>query len=110
MPLVQPPVPAHGQIAPSHLVESKVGRADRSDEHRGVNDVDLNPRLGPKQPAGLPSLGFAALAQVHVLPAGEPVLGIPRALAVAEDHKLRHTCPTLAKAGYRPVSPWSEEF
>jgi hypothetical protein len=40
--------------------------------------------LGPHLPAGLARLGTALLGDVHVHPAGEAVVEVPLALAVAQ--------------------------
>jgi len=88
--LVQSPRPLYREVAALHLVEREVRRPDRPPQHRRMDSVDLEIGLGRQQPTCFACLGLAALTEVDVRPAGEAVLGIPGALAMAEDDEGRH--------------------
>ena len=81
--LVEPPRPAHRDPVPVGRVEGEVRGVDRAPLHGGVHDVGEQPGLTHQLAAAL-GLGAALLGQVDVDPAGEEVLGVPVALAVAE--------------------------
>jgi hypothetical protein len=54
-----------------------------------VDDLDLDAGFG-QQPAALPGLLLTEVGQVDVLPPGEEVLGVPGALAVAQEDEGGH--------------------
>ncbi len=65
--------------------------AHRAGQHRGEGAVDLHPGLGDELAAAA-GLGLSGWGKIHVHPAGEAVLEIPLALAVAEQDERRHGC------------------
>ena len=65
------------------LVENDPERADSSSQHRGERNVEQEPLLG-EQSTGTPGLLDTSIGEIHVLPAGETILPIPRALTVAQ--------------------------
>ena len=83
VPLVEPPRAPHRDPVPVARVEGEVRRGDRATEHGGVQHVGQHAGLGHQRAAAL-RLGPALVAQRDVDPAGEEVLGVPLALAVAE--------------------------
>jgi hypothetical protein len=84
MALVQAPRAVHGQPHLAHAVQGQMAGHDRAGEKRGVSHVEIQPGFGHGD-AGLGGFGQALVGQGHIVPAGEEVLLIPRALAVAED-------------------------
>ena len=70
------------------------------DQHRGVEDVGQEARRC-EQLAGALGLGDALLAEAHVDPAGEQVLLVPVAVAVAQEDQgvRRRHAPSLGAAG-----------
>ena len=82
-------MPADREPLRAHLGEGQLGGADRPPLERGVHDVEADP-LGREQPPALLRLGHAPLAQVDVVPSGEQVLPVPRALAVADQDEGAH--------------------
>src|SRR5580704_18042911 len=80
--LVEPPGALHRNPHAVHLVEHDPQRADSALQNRGEGEVDRE--LLPQQLArGLHSFAAAAGLQVDVGPAGEQVVDVPGALAVA---------------------------
>ena len=96
--LVEAPGAAHRDPVPVGGVEGQRGRGDRSPLQRGVHDVGQQAGLD-EQLAAADRLGAALVGQVDVDPAGEEVLGVPLALAVAEqDQGVGHsTAPAVAQ-------------
>src|SRR5690606_13368647 len=78
------------------------GGADRAAQHRGVHDVGEQPLLA-HQLAAADGLLAALLGQGHVHPAGEEVLGVPVALAVAQQDQGRHGRPFSSVGGSGPL-------
>ena len=71
-------------------VEGDRRGGDRPAQQRGVHDVGSQAGVLQLLPAAL-GLGPALVAQGYVDPAGEEVLGVPDALAVAQqDEGVRH--------------------
>src|SRR4029077_9886036 len=70
----------------AELVEHNVEGTLRADQHRGERDVEPQP-LCLELAAGGARFGDALLAQIDVAPAGEQVLEIPFALAMAHQHE-----------------------
>src|SRR5690606_756205 len=81
--LVEAPRPLHGDPVAVRRVEREVRRRDGAAQERGVHDVGRDAGLGEELTAALRLLG-PLLRQGDVHPAGEQVLGVPFALAVAE--------------------------
>ena len=88
--LVQPPVAADRQPAPPGLAEGQLGGGDGPDQHRGVQDPQVEVVLGGHQRPGRPGLGLAVGAQLDVDPPGEQVLGVPDRLPVPEQDQVGH--------------------
>src|SRR5690606_34637751 len=84
--LVEAPRPLHGDPVAVRRVEREVRRRDGAAQERGVHDVGRDAGLGEELTAALRLLG-PLLRQGDVHPAGEQVLGVPFALAVAEQHE-----------------------
>src|SRR5690606_23621793 len=84
--LVQAPAAPHRDPRPPHLPQGELGGADGPHQHGRVDDVGQDAPLG-HQPAGGDRLGLTGGRQVAVVPAGEQVLQVPLALAVAEQHQ-----------------------
>ena len=84
--LVQPPRPAHRDPQPVGRLQRQLGRADGPLLQRRVHDVGQQVVLD-EQRAAAHGLGHALLGEVDVDPAGEQVLLVPVALAVAEQHE-----------------------
>ncbi len=89
MALVQPPILLDRNPDLAAALQGQPQGADRAGEDRGEGLVELELRRA-QQLAGAPGLPFALGRQVHVHPAGEAVLEVPLALAVAEQDKVRH--------------------
>jgi hypothetical protein len=85
--LVQPPGALHRYPHALHLIEHDPERADRALEHRSEGDVDRQ-MLAHQLAAGLGCLAAAELGQLDVGPAGEQVLHVPQALAMAHQNEL----------------------
>lgn len=67
----------------THLLAERVVGLDGPRQHRSVGHVELEAAL-LQQLAGLLGLFFALGGQVDIVPASEPVLEVPRGLAVAD--------------------------
>ena len=105
MALVEPPVPAHGHPEPAHLLQRQVQGPDGSGQHGGVGHVHGEACLG-EEGAGRAGLLFPLSGQVDVPPAGEAVLQIPLALAVAEQDERPHGGGAyLARCDWTPAPP-----
>ena len=89
MALVEPPVPVHRDPQPAHLLQRQVQGPDGPGQHGGVGHVHAEARLGEER-SGRAGLLFPLSGQIHVPPAGEAVLEVPLALAVAEQHERPH--------------------
>src|SRR5450830_120338 len=87
VPLVQAPRALDGQPELVELLEEDLGREDRPRQERREHAVETE-ALRLQQPPG--GLGFldALRGEPHVHPAGETVLEVPRALAVADEDEL----------------------
>jgi hypothetical protein len=72
-----------------HLVERNPHRTDRSFEDGRVSDVEFEFH-GKHQTAGFFRFGTTPVDEIDVRPAGESVLLIPDAFAVAEQNKSVH--------------------
>ena len=89
--LVEAPGALDGDPVPVGRVERQARGGDGASLQRGVHDVRAAGRPHRMQLAAAHRLGPALLGQVDVDPAGEEVLGVPVALAVAEqDQGVRH--------------------
>jgi hypothetical protein len=86
VPLVEPPAAPHRDPQPVGGAERQLGGADRAPQHRRVYHVRQQV-LVAQQLAAPAGLVLAPRRQVHVDPAGEQVLRVPLALAVAEQHE-----------------------
>ena len=87
--LVEPPGAAHRDPVEVHLVQRELQRRDRAAQKRGEGLVEAEPRL-PEQLAGVVGFLHALLAEGDVHPAGEAVLLVPVAFAVAHEDELFH--------------------
>ena len=86
MPLVQAPRSAHGNPRSAAFVQRELGGVNRAHLERGVHDVGRDG--GAREVAtGAPSLVGTLLGQGDIDPAGELVLEVPSALAVAQQHE-----------------------
>ena len=65
-----------------HFVEHGPERTDGSPQHRGKGDIEIK-AFFEQQLAGRMGLGTAFFGEVNIGPAGEPILEIPLAFAVA---------------------------
>ena len=83
MPLIEAPVLCLGDPQPIAFPQREVQRADRAGLDRGKGDRREHVLLG-EQHAGLARFGLALFGEVDVPPAGETVLQVPLALAVAD--------------------------
>ena len=88
--LVEPPVAPDRQPEAVHLLQGQVGRPDRPGLDRCVENVHVQSGLGGHEATGRPGLVLAPPGEVHVDPAGEQVLLVPGALAVAEQDQGAH--------------------
>ena len=84
--LVERLVLEHRQFALAQLGQHQIERALRALERRGEGDVEGEP-LRLELAAGLARFLDALLGQADVAPAGEQVLQVPVALAVAHEHE-----------------------
>ena len=82
--LVEAPRALDGDPRAIGGVEGDVGGLDGAGEHRGVQDVGQQARLGEQLAAAL-GFGLALLGEPDVDPSGEEVELVPFALAVAEE-------------------------
>src|SRR5262249_51483739 len=89
--LVEPPVLAVGQPGAVEVLEHDGQGADGPLEQRGEAQVEVVSALA-QQARRLVRFLHALRAQVHVRPSREPVLQVPRALAVPEQHQRLHEC------------------
>jgi hypothetical protein len=87
--LVEPPALVHGQPEQVHALERDGERADRALQERGVGHVE-GVALGAEEPRRLLRFPDALRREVDVRPAREPVLEVPRALAVPQQDQLDH--------------------
>ena len=79
-------MPLHADPRPVGGVQGQFRGTDRAPLDAGVYDVGEQPVFA-QHLAAAPRLGFALGGEVHVDPPGEQVLGVPLALAVAEQHQ-----------------------
>ncbi len=86
--LVEPPVAADRNPVPVRDVEGDVRRGDGSPQQRGVQHIRQHLVLAQQFAAAL-GLGLTFLRQRYVHPAGEQVLGVPRALTMPQQHQGR---------------------
>src|SRR5690606_4908557 len=86
MALAQAPMALDGDPHQLHLVEDQPQRADRADEHGRQRDVEREARLAQRA-ARVAGFALALLREVDVRPAGEKILEVPVALAVAHQHQ-----------------------
>ena len=103
MALVEPPGAAYGDPVAVGGVEREVGGGDRAAQQRGVEHVGEQVVFDEQLAAG-DGLGAALVGQGDVDPAGEEVLGVPVALAVAEQdqgaaHDGASVSPAVASSG-----------
>src|SRR5262249_28580744 len=87
--LVEAPVLLDGKPQPVHLLEREIERADGALEERGEREVEVVAFRG-EHAAGRARFLDAALREIDVLPAGEAVLAVPVAFAMAEQNELLH--------------------
>jgi hypothetical protein len=90
--LVEPPAPVDRDPHQVHVLEHDPQRLDRAPEDRGVRDVEDVAALVERLRR---LVGFlnALLREPDVGPPREPVLLVPDALAVTEQHQLLHRAP-----------------
>ena len=81
--LVERLVPAFGQAGLPHLGQREGQRVLGADERRGKGKVECD-AMRLEAPAGLLGLFDACRGQIHIAPAGEQVLEVPFALAMAQ--------------------------
>src|SRR3990172_3106729 len=99
--LVEPPAVADGNPHPVECVERDPERADRATQERRVGHVEVVAALLQQPPRGL-GLLEPLRGEVDVRPAGEAVLEVPGALAVAQQDQCVHGMkPSVARAHYR---------
>ena len=84
--LVEAPSPLDRDPVAVRGVEGEVGRRDGAAQDGGVDDVRQHALL-LEELAAPDGLGRALLAEGNIHPAAEEVLGVPFALAVAEQHE-----------------------
>ncbi len=89
VPLVQPPVLGLGNPGLTRRVQRQPQGPYGAGQHRGEGAVELHACLGD-QFAAATGFCLAGRGQVDVHPAGEAVLEIPLALAVAEQDECWH--------------------
>src|SRR5581483_8200758 len=82
--LVEPPASFDGDPGKAHLGERELSRRDGPQQKRLVYDFGPEPRLF-HETSRLRRLAGALLGQRNVVPPGEEVLEVPRALTVAEE-------------------------
>src|SRR5207302_4603766 len=87
--LVEAPAVLHRNPHLVELVERDPESLDGPLEQRGVGDLETEARLLEQLPR-LVRLGLAGGAERDVDPAGETVLLVPGALAMAQEHELVH--------------------
>ena len=87
--LIQAPVVDDRNISQTGGVEGQGPRARRPLQHRGEHDRRPEACCSDLF-AGAPGLGLALSGEVNVNPAGEPVVEIPLALAMAEQDQAGH--------------------
>ena len=87
VPLVQSPRALDGQPELVELLEDDLRGEDRARQERRKHAVEAE-ALGLQQPPAGPGLLDAFRGESHVHPAGEAVLEVPRALAVADEDEL----------------------
>src|SRR5260370_1010093 len=105
VPLVKAPAAPRRDPGEPDGGERGVSRFDRPHQPRGVHRVGRRARLF-HQPPGLDRLLDAVGAERNVMPAGEKILEIPRALPVPEQHKSEwfSQLVTSPLAGHAPRS------
>ena len=94
--LVEPPVAAHGEPAPSRSGEGELGGADGPGQEGGVENPQVEGPLGvarflgslAQQEAAVAGLVLPGWGQVDIDPAREAVLGVPGGLAVPDQHQV----------------------
>ena len=96
MALVEPPVAAHGEPAPSGGGEGELGGADGPGQEGGVENPQVEGPLGvarvlgslAQQEAAVAGLFLPGWGQVDIDPAREAVLGVPGGLPVPDQHQV----------------------
>src|SRR5690606_20960327 len=86
MPLVEPPVPYHGDPHLVELIQHDPERADGPLQDRRVGDVELVVQVS-QAARGLQGFFSPQVGEVDVGPSGEEVLQVPVALAVAAQNQ-----------------------
>src|ERR1051326_6860273 len=105
MAFVQPPAFFYRQPHLVEAIERDPQGANRAFQHRGERDVERIAAL-LEQPSRLARFVAAFLGQIDVGPAGETILLVPRALAMAEEDERVHMLFGPSEA--RPLHPISE--
>src|SRR5690625_279413 len=96
--------PFSGRGTSTQPVTSSSGCPSRPPAREGGVD-DIGPDAGLlHQLAAGDGLGLALLGEGHIDPAGEQVLGVPIALAVAEQHECVGHGPSVREETPRPMS------
>ena len=98
MTLVEAPGATHRDPVTITAVQGQVGGVDGATQQRGVDDVGKEVLL-LEQVSGVTGLALALLVEIDVHPAGEEVLGVPLALAVAEQDELYSHVSTIVRVG-----------
>jgi len=88
--LVQAPVLDHRHIGQARRLQRQCAGALGARQDRGEHHCRLESGLGD-QFAAATRLGLALRRQIDVDPAGETILEVPLALAVAEQDQARHS-------------------
>ncbi|MNN46844.1 hypothetical protein D3C81_1612430 [compost metagenome] len=101
--LVEAPGLAHRQPILIKLGQRTLQGVDGALEHRGVGDVELQAFLA-HQAAGGSRFPAPLLGQVDIHPAGEAVVQVPLALAMAQQYEFTGHCRVSnARKGRRPL-------
>ena len=98
VPLVQAPAALHRDPHAVHFVLNQPERTNRALQDRGVGDVDGD-AFAQQFLACLARLGDALRGQIDVGPAGEEVVDVPRALAVANEDEFAGSAGFASHAG-----------
>src|SRR5450759_480305 len=95
--LVQPPRATDGDPEPVAHRQCQLGGLDRSLLQRGVDDIGQDLVL-EQHLACRDGLAATSVREIHIHPAGEPVLVVPRALTVPQQDERRHHLSVLTRA------------
>src|SRR6185437_3499710 len=89
MSLIEPPAGMNRHPHAIHCLERNPESTNCSFEYRRVSDINLKARV-PKTAPCCQRLSAAAVSQIYIRPAREPVISVPFAFAVSQKYESGH--------------------